>query len=318
MAENPENVLHMLNPYKFATWQFMKQYFSVSPSMYLNYTNTGTSDSYNKLFYKLIMPFEPKFETTTGDLSHTTNLDGHECTTEWAYNNIPKRYCLQRDFHNFRKPNELNYDKRILSGNNYISATDKGTFENGGSVYEGDQTNYFYPYHGGIFAAVIPIFTLNRVIKHREIYWDSALSQPVASPNFFSTYTRTAYPQGSFAAYLNGNTTSVDSGVSLTSDPPEYNLIFANSGTRSQFIGTRTCDADGATYTYNMYEQFQYSNDMNFTSPGYTTASNNISAFKVLNQIMNNSFSYPTDVTEIETDMIYGMSTHSNTHTRNF
>ena len=167
------SIPHMLNPYKFATYEFMRQYFSISPTMYLQYNNGSTSIpgegnvrnyAYNDILKRMILPLESKFN---------------------GYSDTPKAETMYRDY-------SATSDKYIRSGN----YEDSDLFVN--LDYEG---NYFYGYHGQIFAAFIPIRTVFNVLRHREYetYTIQNIDYPIFTSNFYSTHTRTEYPSRNFS-----------------------------------------------------------------------------------------------------------------------
>ena len=334
MAEIGESTLHMLNPYKFATWQFMRQYFSVSPQMYFQYPDVNlTKFSYNELFYRTILPFEAKFNRTTGNINTNVTIGGYTYNQEWAYNNIPFQSCLPRDFKNLRNPNDTNFDKKILSGNIQelnSTAWNHGPVPHYYQSHEQTPTDYFLPYHGSIFAAVIPVFTLNKVLKHKEMvtasYYDGVTTRNVdiVPPNFFSTYTRTSYPQyyGEFSNTNLDDQLANMQGVPITPTPTRFNEVFAATGLYSRYFGERRTVVNGNTlhddtlpYSQDASLSSSCFNNFNFAGKGY--GSYNTSAFRVLNKIANN-IDTPNfnNINIIESDMIYGMAHHTNTYIR--
>ena len=281
----PGNLPHMLNPYKFATYEFMRQYFSVSPSMYLQFSNGVTNIplhgdvanySYTDLFKVMIQPFEPKFEAF-----YDTMITGDE----------------YRDY-------SANRHKYIRGGN-----------EDSEQLFNYDNNNYYYHYHGSIFASFIPIYTPFGVFRHREYENDTS---PVFTSNFYSTHNRTEYPSRGFSFSASGSDfdlvgeTSGANAVtgSYSPDPNgRYNIIVNNKGLYSSYFGHRTFSLNGDTDVYFPADNDGYKYYMSFTNPGGNQ--HTLPAYKLLNKILTNSDSYFYGMVEMEFDLIVGKNTHS-------
>lgn len=348
-----DNSLHMLNPYKFATYQFMRQYFSKSPAMYVNYyrdtTISGTKYrmfSYNDIMFRMILPFEAKFSTyDPGDFpSGLFPVDASSSlnkSAEWIHRNVPMNGCLPKDFRNVRNQSDPYFDKRISSGNRletYMGESDPTiTVPPTQNYAQTEQSHtsddYFYPYHGSIFAAVIPVFTLNKVLKHREMreFAFNGEYHPTFPPNFFSTYTRTNYKQDAVTFEKYNNLQSTTLLASYNIDPGVYfesvnslnnntcNNVFMNTGVISQYNGTARSYYDDTLA--NVYDTWSLgTHTMNFASVGSETEATNHSALRLLGKLINNGTfgknNMPNGINFMEIDMIHGLATHSHFYDR--
>lgn len=187
--------LRMLNPHKFATYQFVKQYFSVSPNMFMNFTNpTDANDySYNDIIH-MIEPFLNEFKLSSKTSTITTLDEVNLPDTASQYNN----------------------DMAI---NSFNIIDQFGYYE---GAYSYSQSQAKVNFHGSIFAAFVPIHTLSRVNKHSDIGYelDNQLgigmhhnySTLIYDANFYSTGINTGYimdggqkltlPGGNTLAYI--------------------------------------------------------------------------------------------------------------------
>lgn len=289
-------VPHMLNPYKFATYEFMRQYFSVSPSMYLQFSN-GTTNiptvgnvanySYTDLFKVMIQPFEPKFKANADTM-----------IAEDRY----RDYSIQKD-------------KYIRGGNESSS---------GYPINIDDYVNnYYYHYHGSFFASFIPIYTPFGVFRHKE-YEDRYYEHDgnvVFTSNFYSTHNRTSYPSREFnftasgksfdlVGETSGNDNSVTAAESyLPAADRRYNIIVNNKGLYSSYFGHRTFSLNGVTTTYFPTDDNTYKYYMSFTNPGGNSTT--LPAYKLLNKILTNNADYIGGMVEMEFDLIVGKNTHN-------
>lgn len=282
-------VPHMLNPYKFATYEFMRQYFSVSPSMYLQFSN-GTTNiptvgnvanySYTDLFKVMIQPFEPKFQAYADTM-------------------------IQEDrYRDYSSPEH----KYIRGGNESSSGYPINI--------DGYGNNYYYHYHGSFFASFIPIYTPFGVFRHREYEDDTS---PVFTSNFYSTHNRTRYPSRGFTFTssgksfdLVGETSGNANSVTGSYSPGEngrYNIIVNNKGLYSSYFGHRTFSLNGAPSTYFPGDMDAYKYYMSFTNPGGNSTT--LPAYKLLNKILTNNADYIGGMVEMEFDLIVGKNTHS-------
>lgn len=279
------NNLRMLNPHKFATYQFMKQYFSVSPKMFMNFTNPvdPTDYSYNDIIH-MLDPFLNEFK------------------------HRDKSTVIANE-------NEVNLPNAISQYNNTIARNSFNIIDHFGYLHPQAATcpsRNTVDYHGSIFAAFIPIFTVDRTRLHKSIgmsigntsssgITDESISRQAYGYNFYNT--------GGYSGYM------TDTGA-------DFMITLVGGGTRNVGIDSATPFAktsSSSTYGIKYLTTMRYGDGYCFNRVGAgipSTGNNNygktfmltktdssvVSIFKVIdNMLGTNSRSA---ISEIEKSII--------------
>lgn len=273
------NNLRMLNPHKFATYQFVKQYFSVSPYMFMNFTNPtdATDYSYNDIIHMLdpfLNEFKHRDKATEIGSENEVNL-----------------------------PNAVSQYNNNLARNSFDIIDHFGYYN--GTTTTGNPCMANVDFHGSIFAAFIPVYALDRTKIHTHI--GKNLGNPFTGDGHGYTdqvYDYTFYSTGGYSSYL------VDGGRQLNTNPAVY------IDTAVPFKRTAQYSGGGMDHHSFLYRNFGYSfhraenvneslRDDESVSIGKTlilTKNTTNSVFKAIDNLMNGNLR--NNIQEIEKTLI--------------
>jgi len=269
------NNLRMLNPHKFATYQFMKQYFSVSPYMFMNFTNpTDASDySYNDIIH-MLDPFlnEFKHRDKSTEIGSENEVNLPNAVSQYN-NNLARNSFDIIDHFGY-------YNSTATTGNPCMANVD---------------------FHGSIFAAFIPVYALNRTKLHATIGSCNQQQTDTEDPtrqvygyNFYNTDGQSGY--------------IIHGGCSLNTNPAvgidaalPFNRTSVFSGV--EYIGNFT---ENYGYSFHRAENVNESlRDDESISSGKTlilTKNTTNSVFKAIDNLMNGNLR--NNIQEIEKTLI--------------